>query len=533
MLPVRFDSDHHRMTMVGLADSQITGLETKRLPFRLQVAPLVANFLAISAGIAATIFVCGVLAHQGVTPDFPWLKAAGDWIIRHGQLPGTDVFSWTAGQRSWVLYQWGFEVLTAATTAIVGHAGVVILCSWLTLACYLLIPLWLQRNSIPLLLVAGVAAVALGTVTFNLSLRPMIATTAGLLAQYVLIALFREGRLSLRASAGWIGLLYAAWANLHTGFVLGFASLALVLIGDTAERQWPSTRPVGDGSALKASALFTLILAAFLGSLLNPYGIGVHRYILALSLNSYFNHNIEELASADFSFFQFKLMLAMVITLIAGLMRAPKALRPADLLHLLVFTVATILAARFVVWTMLYYVLLLPTVLAHAWPSSTEPRFRRGETSLLIVLSLTSLMAAPVLAASGLADTIGENCRLLASTLDAYLADRRSTDRLLTDPMVGSCLIGAAPGVPVFIDTRFDFYGAEFVQRTMRTLLVQSGWRALIDGLHVDVAVLERRWPLAQAITQDGRFKILHEDEDAVLVRRVPDTAVSPASAAP
>jgi hypothetical protein len=267
--------------------------------------------------------------------------------------------------------------------------------------------------------------------------------------------------------------------------------------------------------------------------LLNPYGIGVHRYILALSLNSYFNHNIEELASADFSFFQFKLMLAMVITLIAGLMRAPKALRPADLLHLLVFTVATILAARFVVWTMLYYVLLLPTVLAHAWPSSTEPRFRRGETSLLIVLSLTSLMAAPVLAASGLADTIGENCRLLASTLDAYLADRRSTDRLLTDPMVGSCLIGAAPGVPVFIDTRFDFYGAEFVQRTMRTLLVQSGWRALIDGLHVDVAVLERRWPLAQAITQDGRFKILHEDEDAVLVRRVPDTAVSPASVAP
>src|SRR6185503_10452166 len=107
------------------------------------------------------------------------------------------------------------------------------------------------------------------------------------------------------------------------------------LIGDIAEHQWPSAPAIDDGPALEVRALLTLILAAFLGSLVNPYGIEVHRYIVALSLDSYFNNNIDELAGANFSFFQFKLMLAMIMTLIVGLMRAPKALRPADLLHLL------------------------------------------------------------------------------------------------------------------------------------------------------------------------------------------------------
>ena len=83
-------------------------------------------------------------------------------------------------------------------------------------------------------------------------------------------------------------------------------------------------------------------------------------------------------------------------------------------------------------------------------------------------------------------------------------------------------MIAAAPGVPVFIDTRFDFYGSEFSTETLDALAVRPGWNNFLSRYAINIAVLERSRPLAQAFAVDKRFSLLYGDDEAVVVRRLP-----------
>lgn len=477
---------------------------------------------AVLLAVLASVFLAGVILRVGVTPDFPWLQAAGAWILEHRRLPATDLFSWTAAERPWLLYQWGFEVALAAIDRLAGHAGVATVFAWAALAVYLIGPLHVAARRAPALLVAAVGALVLAILSVNLSIRPMIATSAGLLLQHVVVTWVRGGRVGWRGGCLALLLLYAVWANLHTGFVLGLGSLLLTLAGDWIERRWSEHgEPAGWSAPLRPPRVGALFAAAALGSLITPYGANLHAYIASLSAESALNARIDELGGADFGMMQFRLFLALVAILIAALMRRSRALRPADLLHLMVLIVATLFAARFVVWAALYLVLLLPGAVARAWPRLAACCPLRGDRPLILTLTLVAAVTPPLLALRGVADPVGPQCARLGAAIDAYVAQRLPEDRLLTDPISGSCMIAAAPGLPIFIDTRFDFYGEVFSGPTLDALALKPGWREFLDTYRIDVAVLDRARPLAEALTVDPQFVILYRDDEAVVVRRL------------
>jgi len=71
------------------------------------------------------------------------------------------------------------------------------------------------------------AIFALVLAPYNLSLRPMIASSALLLAQHVLVHRWRADHVSWKATVLLVGLFYLLWSNLHMGVTIGFASLPL------------------------------------------------------------------------------------------------------------------------------------------------------------------------------------------------------------------------------------------------------------------------------------------------------------------
>jgi hypothetical protein len=83
-------------------------------------------------------------------------------------------------------------------------------------------------------------------------------------------------------------------------------------------------------------------------------------------------------------------------------------------------------------------------------------------------------------------------------------------------------MIAAAPRVPVFIDTRFDFYGGAFSTETLDALALKPGWQKFLDSHKIDVAILDRSRPLAEALALDWKFALLYRDNQAVVVRRLP-----------
>jgi hypothetical protein len=318
---------------------------------------------------------------------------------------------------------------------------------------------------------------------------------------------------------------------MHTGVVLGLGSLLLFAVGDMLQQlklyRFEPDDPAVEGRPAAVGIYALLIALAFCASLVNPYGFGIYRYIAELSAQSYLNTLIEELRSPNFHSLRFGWFLILAGFLFVLMTRARRTLAPSDLLHLAVLTVATFYSARFVVWAALFYVLVLPRAAHHCWIASSG---RAGAVTRSVVGALAPTRPRLLLASIGLAASMlavafagapprGE-CDRLGGALAAYAGAARPEDRLFTDPGMGSCSIAAAPERPVFIDTRFDFYGTDFVREAIETLRLRPGWEALLERDRIDVLLVDRIWPLAQALASDARYQVLFADSESILLRR-------------
>ena len=239
---------------------------------------------------------CGFMRHGGITNDWPWLYRTGLEIWQYG-LPARDTLSWTYPERAWTLYQWLFEAVAAPIYAGLGAtASVFVLCLF-GFVLYAAAPAWvLARRGVQPWLTLAVGSVVLVPVGLNFSLRPMLATLALLAVQWVWLARWRAGRLRFAVAAVGLAIGYALWSNLHLGFTLGLASLALFALVDLCAPRGPALmRQLA--ARLVVWAGFAMIAVAATG--LNPYGWRLYGYIWELSHKSAMNAHIRELMPPD------------------------------------------------------------------------------------------------------------------------------------------------------------------------------------------------------------------------------------------
>ncbi len=142
--------------------------------------------------------------------------ATGEWILRHGAVPGTDPFSHTFLGAPWVAHEWLSELAMAVAFRLGGWSGVLILYGGAAaLAAGLLarhLARWLDPlpAAIALLLAASCIAPSLLARPHILALPILEFWTAGLL-------IARE-----RGRVPWLILpLMLVWANLHGSFMFG------------------------------------------------------------------------------------------------------------------------------------------------------------------------------------------------------------------------------------------------------------------------------------------------------------------------
>jgi hypothetical protein len=86
------------------------------------------------------------------------------------------------------------------------------------------------------MLAALVGAPVLVVLTLNMSIRPMIVTTGGLLLQHLLIGTCATAQLICAKPAVVIFLNLRRLGQFHTGFTLGPIALLLTMFGDWLER---------------------------------------------------------------------------------------------------------------------------------------------------------------------------------------------------------------------------------------------------------------------------------------------------------
>ena len=186
-------------------------------------------------------------------PDLWGHTRYGIDILQTRLLPLEDPYSFTQ-DRPWINHEWLSEVLMGAAYLVGGAAGLIVLKTAVVALAFLLIAQGLGAIH-PVATGALVGLSIAATPNVVGTVRPQIWTFLGLV---ILVRLIQSGR------HRWCPLLFAAWINLHGGWIVGFAVLS-AWCGTSAIQQWWERRVI-------AWELLLIPLASFLATLLNPYG---------------------------------------------------------------------------------------------------------------------------------------------------------------------------------------------------------------------------------------------------------------------
>lgn len=220
-----------------------------------------------------------------------WLHlAAGERLLAGEYRLGTDPFSYSAADRTWVNPSWLFDVLAALLYRDTGAVLVGVKAAVVTLTFGLL--LILRRSGQPLLPWAATTAVAVLAAAPYLQLRPTVVSLLFLAVTLVLLFRLPQRPGSWRLPAA-VAVTLALWSNLDQWFILGPFTVALVLAGECLHRLTrgragesaatdpgsPASRDDPAAAALLAvpdlGSLAKALLLGGLACMVNPHHVGV------------------------------------------------------------------------------------------------------------------------------------------------------------------------------------------------------------------------------------------------------------------
>ena len=198
--------------------------------------------------------------------DLGWQLATGRWIVQHGRIPFTDVFSYTAFGTGWI-----YPVLSQVLLYLSYVTGGYGLLSWLgAAACVGTIALLLRCSS------TAAVILAMASVPLIAACTPPRTEmfTAVIFAAYV--NLLWHYHQSGKGSLWLLPVLMCLWVNLHLGFIAGLAMCGAYVLIELEDAIAPSRRL---GALLRLKRAVPWLIATLAVTIVNPWGWRIYAAI--------------------------------------------------------------------------------------------------------------------------------------------------------------------------------------------------------------------------------------------------------------
>lgn len=464
--------------------------------------------------------------------DTGWHIRAGEWILQHGAVPKTDIFSFSKPHDPWFAWEWGWDVLFAGIHRLAGLAGVAFINVCLLCVISFLLFRLIRRCCDNDLVSFFFTLFAMCGSALHWLARPHLSSWLLLLAFLHVLLSAERGRVK---QLRWLPLLMLIWTNVHGGFFIGIVLVLSAAAGEACCCVF-GKQPSWSSAFGKAKPYLVCAALCVAASFLNPYTWRLHAHVLSYLHDSRLLDNIAEFQSISFHhgaalFFEGMLLLgagavwwclrldtfgpAILIVLWAHL-----ALISARNIPLFMFTASPWAAAM--VCDALRSAKSLPCFARLAATASDVCRdLRHFERSSRVPVASAAALA--VLAALFAAGHPGFDSHFDASvfpiqTVPALAAMMNS--RIFTYDQWGDFLIYRFyPDVKVFMDGRSDFYGPEFVDNYLRVLNADHVWESCFNHYGINVVVLKPDAALAKVLKRCRNWKLVF-DNGAVLVFR-------------
>lgn len=460
-------------------------------------------------------------------PGVGWHVAAGRLMVQTHAVARADVFSFTASGRPWIDYYWLVQVVYALLERIGGLP----LIATVSMLLYAAIPVLIYRSAIRAgatpLVALPLVSVAYLVLLSHAFTRPHVVTYVCFAILTGCIADVESGRRTLR-SLWWLPAMVVLWANAHGGFVAGLGVLALACVATIARAM-----VTADPSAARAARVFACLLAGMaIASLVNPYGIALHREAVA---------HVSAPSAARFPEFQplqfgrggasVRAFEALVLALVA--------LGATGCLRVGCGTVAVLIATLHVALTAarnmnLFAIVATPVVAAgvsavvDTWAPRVSARWHAigaeqerlpgwplqllAVSAVCVVLAIRGRMPFPM-TLDGLRLSGGA-----AAFIDAHID--RYARAFNTDALGGALVYRFWPRLRVFVDDRTPVYGETFMGEYFRVLDAAPGWQAVLDRWRVTAAIVVTDTPTTAALRASPDWRVDYTDDQTTLFTR-------------
>jgi hypothetical protein len=453
--------------------------------------------------------------------DFWFHLKTGQYVFATGSIPRTELFSFTNYGIPWTAHGWLSGVIFYAVYSVAGLKPLIFIFALLTAVAF-----WIafkRANSHPFF--AGIAAlVGAWTALPNLGVRPRVFTIL-----FTSICLALLGRFARGIKERWIWLLVplmALWANLHGGFFIGLALIALTAVGMLLDRcAGVLDAPEGFRSRLRTLAL--LFLTCALAGLMNPYGIKLYISPIAVLRSSVFQNVVNDWLSPNFHLASARPLLLLICSTVAVLTLSPKRPKPSEVLLFLATLYTTLKTQRNGVVFALVAVPLLANYF-QVWFEAT--RFGKSfgaarSTSnprlalLLGIGLLLPLILFVVKLKSTVYGTPTQETMSVPVKAVQYLKQNGITGNTFTDPNVWGAYVFWETPNRVYIDGR-DVYPEPFVQEYVDIILGSKDWRGPFDQRGVQIVLIEPNSFLERELSETPGWERIYQDNMSVVFRR-------------
>lgn len=450
--------------------------------------------------------------------DIWWHLKVGDWITDHFALPHVGILSRTAGDRAWVAYSWGYEVLLSRAYAWFGLLGIGIYGVALTISVAFAIFWMLRRLSGRFWFSCVLTGIVCSAFLFNGMPRPVYFSQ--ILYCITLASLFEAQRTGNTRILYWLPVVFLVWANLHIQFIYGLFAVGLLLAVNLAQRL---VSAVGyapaylSSPALPAKPLVGIFVLCALATVVGPNLYHPYLVVLAYTKAKFAYTIISELQPLTFRGYSH---FAELFIAAAGFY-AVGWQKQLDLFKVALLVIASVVAFR----TMrdAWFICLSAAACVADFPSP-EPARERLESRLELAgvagaVIVALLVAAPLFDFStrGLDRAISNDYPVNAIN---FLRRNPVPGPLYNNLNWGGFLMWYLPELPVAVDGRNDLYGDDLDRIFYNSETAAPSYSSDPYLAEAGVVVLDSQLPLAKVLTIDPRFKLIYHDPVATVFGR-------------
>jgi len=475
--------------------------------------------------------------------DTGWHIRAGEWILKNGRVPATDLFSFTKAGQPWFAWEWLSDVLMAVVHRHFGLAGIVLVSLLLLGATSVCVYRSTLEESGHRVIAIVLTGLAMSASTIHWLARPHLVTP--LFAAVFCWALNRTKRKRGPAVLWALPALTILWVNLHGGFFVGIVLLITYAIGAVAEELIHGAR---HNVWVRARKYAWTAVACALASLINPYGYQLHVHVAGYLGASFYFQRISEFQSIDFHSFTAAYFETLLVLAIAAAVWHLGAGRLVHVLLLLSWSHLGLFSARNIP---IFAVVAAPGIgLAvrewleytdSRWPLQWPGRFSASlaelDAGLRSIANIHQrrhwhfvpwvgvLVLALLLTHPGRVKALYPEFDRNRFPVDAavFLSQRESVPaiRLYSSWQWGGYLIYRLwPSFSVFDDGRTDFYGPAFVEEGLCAWDACPDWANILARYRVNAALLPVGSGLATVLHERRDWKPVYQDRVAVLFER-------------